>query len=103
MKMIHTFIRNVLAIAGLLVIIYLLLLFTSGIHMRQRLDGAWISECGRLEYVFNDGEYTHNKNGSGTFRVRGSRVIFVESGRSYYVRVTRSYMILGGIYYFRRG
>jgi len=101
MKMKYAFIRNALAIGGLLVIIYLLFLFTSGRHMHQRLSGTWISECRRIEYAFNDSEYTLNRNSTGTFRVRGSRIIFIEYGRSYHVRVTRTYMILDGVHYLR--
>jgi len=96
-------VRNTLILAGLIVLLYLMLLFVSGRYMSQRLDGIWVSVCGQSEYVFDSNEYRHSGGDSGHFSVKGNMIHF-SNGDAYpiNVRLRRSYMILNGIHYLRR-
>lgn len=93
------FVRNAMILGGFIVFIYLIFTFVSGGYMNERLNGTWVSECGRSRYIFNGVGFTHNIKGCGEFRIRGNQIIFVETGCTYHIRVTQTYMILNGRFY----
>ena len=99
----YRIVKNALIIGGMIVLIYIIIVFISGRHIGyDAMQGTWVSVCGHSEYIFIGSEYTHNSGDSGSFRIRGNRIIFVGSGRAYTIRVTRTYIIINGTYYLRR-
>jgi hypothetical protein len=93
------FVRNAVGLSGLIVFVYLLFTFISGGYLDERLNGTWVSECGQSRYTFDGNGFTHNTRGCGVFRIRGNQIIFAETGYSYHIRVTRTYIILDGVFY----
>jgi hypothetical protein len=93
------FVRYAICLSGIIVFVYLIFMFVSGEYLNEQLNGTWVSECGRSRYTFDGDEFTHNTRGCGVFKIRGNQIIFLETGYSYHIRVTRTYMILDGVFY----
>ena len=101
----HVYVRNALVICGLIVLAYFFFMFISGRYIRDDdLYGTWVSTCRLSIITFTGMEYAYSgrSSHSGTFRIRGNRIIFIESGRSYFIRLTRTYLMIDGVHYIRK-
>ena len=79
-----------------------LFFFFSGRHVDvggNRMDGSWVSVCGRSRFVIEGRTFTHNTRGSGEFQIRQNRIIFLNCGSEYFITVRRSYMVINEVFY----
>jgi len=97
-------IRNALALAGIIVVIIIMFTFYRATRLHEEIQGTWVSiECFTIEYMFTGNTYSVNGFLVGAFRIRGNRITF-SCGNSYHIRIRyrHSVMILGGVQYVRR-
>ena len=99
----YSFVRNVFAVWVFIFLIYLLYTFYSGGYVNQHLDGVWVSVCGTIEFIFDDGKYTRNGESFGEFGIRGNLITF-SNGSTYsiIIRARHSYMIIDGVYFLNK-
>ena len=94
-------IKNSLAIAGIIIIFYLLYHFISGNYIQDRLEGEFVCPETSRTYVFANESYKTG-NESGKYRIRANKIIFIEVGTEYFIRVHRDYIMLDGQHFLRR-
>jgi len=97
----YEFLRNALAIGGLIIIIYLLYIFFSGNQIGNRIQGTWVGVDCSTEYTFFGVRYAVNGIDMGTFRLYGNLIRFC-NGNTYIINVRRLYLVMDGRYYLRR-
>ena len=97
-------IRNALALAGVVVVITILFTFYRAARLHEQVQVMWVSIEGfTIEYTFTDNTYFVNGQHVGTFRIRWNRITF-SCGNSYHIRIraNHSVMLLDGFQYVRR-
>jgi len=92
--------RNAIIIGGIITFVFIILHFTSGRYIGERLEGTWRAACVHSEIIFNGNTFIRGRE-VGEFRIRANLIYFCTNYNGYPIRITTRYMVLNGIYYFR--
>jgi hypothetical protein len=92
--------KNVLAIAGCIVIVYIFYIFYSGTILYKQIQGQWTSVETNETYNFIGKDYIHNTN-SGEYLISGNKITFIDSNDKFPLRVSKNYIIIDGTYYLK--
>ena len=93
-------IRNTFAVAAMIILIYLLTRFYSGIDIYDKIQGHWVCIENSDEYIFIENEYFHG-NDSGVYRINGNKII-MDFGEEYFLNVKNEWLIINGVSYLKR-
>ena len=69
------FIRNAVALAGIIVFIYILFLFHGGSRRVESIQGTWRAICMQDEITFTNKDYTRNGE-TREFSIRRNQIYF---------------------------
>ena len=93
---------NAAAVACLIVVTFMLIIFFSGRHIdEESLQGTWSSVCGQFELTFYGTSFSSQTGATGEFMLRGNSISFSESGVKYRLRVSQKHLVVGETVFFR--